>query len=81
MVSNAVLNRYNVITKSHQFVVNPVLAGTFGAGSTSAFVPSFGLVGTIAAGATTSKVILTTALPAAVGLNMLSLWRLWRLWL
>ena len=36
------------------------------------FVPSFGLVGTIAAGATTDKVTLSTALPAAVGVNMLA---------
>jgi hypothetical protein len=37
-----------------------------------AFAPSLGLVGTIAAGATTSSVTLSTALPTAVGLNMLA---------
>jgi hypothetical protein len=37
-----------------------------------AFAPSFGLVGTIAAGATTTSVVLSTALPTAVGLNMLA---------
>jgi hypothetical protein len=52
--------------------VNPGLGGTFGAGAASAFVPSFGLVGTIAAGATTTSVTLTTALPTAVGVNMLA---------
>ena len=72
LVSAAILNRYNVITKGSAFALNPALAGTFGAGSASAFVPSFGLVGTIAAGATTTSVILTTALPTAVGLNMLA---------
>jgi hypothetical protein len=52
--------------------VNPGLGGTFGAGAASAFAPSLGLVGTIAAGATTTSVTLTTALPTAVGLNMLA---------
>lgn len=72
LVSNAILNRYNIVTKGSAFTLNPALAGTFGAGSASAFVPSFGLVGTIAAGATTTSVVLTTALPTAVGLNMLA---------
>ena len=72
LVSATVLNRLNVITKGSAFTLNPALAGTFGAGSASAFVPSFGLVGTIAAGATTTSVVLSTALPTAVGLNMLA---------
>jgi hypothetical protein len=72
LVSNAILNRYNIITKGSAFAVNPGLGGTFGAGSASAFIPSFGLVGTIAAGATTTSVTLTTALPTAVGVNMLA---------
>jgi hypothetical protein len=72
LVSNTVLNRYNITTKAWNFVISPALAGTFGAGATSEFVPSFGLVGTIAAGATTTSVVLSTALPTAVGLNMLA---------
>ena len=72
LVSAAILNRYNIITKGSAFSVNPGLGGTFGAGAASAFVPSFGLVGTIAAGATTTSVVLTTALPTAVGTNMLA---------
>jgi len=73
LVSNAVLNRYNIVTKSWQLAAaSPLTAGTFGAGSTSAFAPSFGAVGTIAAGATTTSVTLSTALPAAVGVNMLA---------
>ena len=72
LVSNAILNRFNIVTKGSAFVLNPALAGTFGAGATMAFAPSFGLVGTIAAGATTTSVVLTTALPTAVGLNMLA---------
>lgn len=73
LVSNAVLNRYNIVSKAWQLAIaNPLTAGTFGAGSTSAFAPSFGAVGTIAAGATTTSVVLSTALPTAVGLNMLA---------
>jgi len=71
--SNALLNRYNIVTKAWQVVSTaPLTGGTFGAGSTSAFAPSFGAVGTIAAGATTTSVTLTTALPTAVGVNMLA---------
>jgi hypothetical protein len=71
--SNALLNRYNIVTKAWQAVTTtPLTGGTFGAGSTSAFAPSFGAVGTIAAGATTTSVTLSTALPTAVGLNMLA---------
>lgn len=72
LVSNTVLNRYNIVTKGWNFVQSPALAGTFGAGAAIAFAPSLGLVGTIAAGATTTSVILSTALPTAVGVNMLA---------
>jgi hypothetical protein len=72
LVSAAILNRFNIITKGSAFAVNPGLGGTFGAGAACAFMPSFGLVGTIAAGATTTSVTLTTALPTAVGVNMLA---------
>lgn len=70
--SATALNRFNIVTKGWNFVQSPALAGTFGAGAAIAFAPSLGLVGTIAAGATTSKVTLSTALPTAVGLNMLA---------
>lgn len=72
LISGAILNRYNFITKAWNFVISPALAGTFGAGATMTFAPSMGLVGTIAAGATTTSVVLSTALPTAVGLNMLA---------
>jgi hypothetical protein len=72
LASNTVLNRYNIVTKGWSFVQSPALAGTFGAGAAMAFAPSLGLVGTIAAGATTTSVVLSTALPTAVGLNMLA---------
>ena len=70
--SNTVVNRYNIVTKSWQTMASPALAGTFGAGAASAFAPSLGLVGTIAAGATTTSVVISTAFPAAVGTNMLA---------
>lgn len=72
LVSNTVLNRYNIVTKGWALVQSPALAGTFGAGAAMAFAPSLGLVGTIAAGATATRVTLSTALPTAVGLNMLA---------
>lgn len=72
LLSNTVLNRFNIVTKAHQFCVSPALAGTFGVGAGIVFAPSFALVGTLAAGSTTNKVVLSTALPTAVGLNMLS---------
>jgi hypothetical protein len=72
LASATVLNRFNIVTKAWNFVQSPALAGTFGAGATMAFAPSLGLVGTIAAGATTTSVVLSTALPTAVGLNMLA---------
>ena len=72
LASAAILNRYNFITKAWNFVQSPALAGTFGAGAAMAFAPSMGLTGTIAAGATTTSVTLSTALPTAVGVNMLA---------
>lgn len=71
LASNTVLNRFNIVTKGWGALPSPALAGTFGAGAASVFAPSFGAVGTIAAGATTTSVILSTALPTAVGVNML----------
>lgn len=72
LASGTVLNRFNIVTKSWNFIQSPALAGTFGAGAAMAFAPSLGLVGTIAAGATTTSVVLSTALPTAVGVNMLA---------
>lgn len=71
LASASILNRYNIITKSWHFVGSPGMAA-LAAGATSTFVPSFGAQGTIASGATTTSIPLTTALPAAVGVNMLA---------
>lgn len=72
LVSATVLNRFNIVTKSWNFVQSPALAGTFGAGAAMAFAPSFGLVGVLAAGSTNAKVVISTAFPTAVGVNMLA---------
>lgn len=72
LASATVLNRFNIVTKSWGGVTSPALAGTFGAGASMCFAPSLGVVGTIAAGATTTSVTLSTALPTAVGVNMLA---------
>ena len=72
MTSAAVLNRFNIVTKSWSFVQSPALAGTFGVGTAMAYVPSLGIEGVIAAGATAAAVTLSTALPTAVGVNMLA---------
>lgn len=48
------------------------MGGTFGAGATAVFSPMLSPSGTIAAGASTSKVVLSTALPASVALNQLA---------
>lgn len=71
LISTTVLNRYNIVTKAWQLSTNPGVAAV-AAGSSMCFAPSFAAVGTIAAGATTSSVVLSTALPTAVGLNMLA---------
>ena len=70
--SATALDAYDPTTGEWIPLASPALAGTFGAGATAVFHPSQGPRGTIAAGATTSKIILTTALPAAVGVNQLA---------
>lgn len=69
--SASVLNRYNIVTKAWHYVGSPGMAA-LAAGAAGVFAPSFGAVGTIAAGASTTTVPLTTALPSAVGVNMLA---------
>lgn len=50
---------------------SPGLAGTFTVGAISVFCPAQGPRGVIAAGATTTSVVLSTVLPAAIGINQL----------
>lgn len=71
LVSAAIVNRYNVYTKSWNFNINPTLAGTFGAGAGMTFAPSRGLQGTIAAGSTTTVIPTSTSI-TSVGANTLA---------
>lgn len=70
-VSATVLNRYNMIQKAWNLVTSPALAGTFGAGAASCFLPSLGLTGTISGSGTSTTLIATTTVITAVGVNML----------
>lgn len=72
LVSATVLNRYNIVSKAWNFVQSPALTGTFGAGAAMVFAPSQGLKGALAAGGTTTSVVISTAFPTAVGVNMLA---------
>lgn len=71
VASATVLNRYNIITKAWHFVGSPGMAA-LAIGAAGVFAPSFAAQGTIASGATTTSIPLTTALPSAVGVNMLA---------
>jgi hypothetical protein len=70
--STAIVYRYNPINDGWIDTISPAMLGTFGRGNRAEFVPSQGPKGTIAAGASTTKIILTTALPASVGVNQLA---------
>ena len=70
--SATAFDAYNPTTGEWIALTSPALAGTFGVGATAIFAPSQGPRGTIEAGATTSSFALTTALPAAVGINQLA---------
>lgn len=72
LVSATALNRFNIVTKAWALAVNPGITPAIGAGAASVFAPSLGVVGTLAAGSTTTSVVISTALPSAVGLNMLA---------
>jgi hypothetical protein len=67
-------NMYGYYPKNDEWTAsfNPALAGSMGAGAAGVVAPSNGPRGTIAAGATTTSVVLSTALPAAVGVNQLA---------
>jgi hypothetical protein len=72
LISTTILNRYNIVTKGWQLAVGNVGVAAVAASAAMCFVPSFAAVGTIAAGATTTTFTLSTALPTAVGTNMLA---------
>lgn len=63
---------YNNKLDSWQIVLNTGIAGGFTQGSNAVFCPTFGPMGTIAAGGTVNKVTLSTALSASVQVNQLA---------
>jgi hypothetical protein len=70
--STAILNKYNIKNDAWYALATPALTGTFGVGAGAVFAPSQGPAGTIAAGATTTSVVISTVLPATVGANQLA---------
>lgn len=72
LATAAILNCYSMKHDGWGLVGSPALAGTFGIGATAVMAPARGPRGTIAAGATSSQVTLSTALPAAVGVHQLT---------
>lgn len=73
LASNSLVNRYNIVQKAWGLGYAPSLAGTFGVGAQIGFAPSQGLKGALAAaGHTAQKIVIGTAFPTAVGLNMLA---------
>lgn len=71
LVSNTVLNRYNIKQKAWNLVQSPALAGTFGAGAGCVFAPSANVRGSIGAGCSTTSIVTKTN-QTAVGVNMLA---------
>lgn len=68
-----ILSSYHIKQDAwHTHSISMTMAGTYGQGATAVFCPTFGPMGTIAAGATTTSVVLSTALLASVNTNQLS---------
>jgi hypothetical protein len=72
LASNTGLHAYDVEDDDWFTLGSPALAGTFGAGAGAVMMPSQGPRGTLAAGSTSSSVVLNTALPASVAPNQLA---------
>lgn len=64
LVSNTLLNRYNIITKGQAQASNPGLGGTFGAGATCEFAPSRAIEGNIGTGSSAVSIVTATAMTA-----------------
>lgn len=71
LVSNTVLNRYNIKQKAWNFIQSPALTTTFGAGAGIVFAPSANVRGSVGAGSSTTSVVTKTN-QTAVGVNMLA---------
>lgn len=72
LASATVFNKYHVKNDEWLALPSPALAGTFGAGAASVFATHDGPSGVLAAGWTNIRGAITTALPAAVGVNQLA---------
>ena len=72
LASASALNRFNVVTKAWDTLVNPGLSPAIGAGAGIVMAPSFALQGAIGTGSTTTNIQIGTAFPAAVGVNVLA---------
>lgn len=72
LASPTVFQRYSPVTDEWQALASPALAGSVAAGAQICLHPTQGPRGTLTTGNTTTKVVLSTALPAAVGVNQLA---------
>ena len=72
MNSATTLFEYHATNNGWVQLTSPALAGTFGLSACAVYAPSLGPRGTIAAGSSTTQVVLSTALPAAVGANQMA---------
>ncbi len=73
MLANATtLWQYDVEDDDWMQLASPGLTGTFGAGAGAVMMPTQGPRGVLGAGNTTTSVVLSTALPAAVAPNQLA---------
>lgn len=66
------LDAFNTITGEWMALPSPALVGTIGPGAAMVFMPSAGPRGLIAAGSSTTKVNVSTALPGSVAINQLA---------
>jgi len=72
LTNAASLWQYDVEDDDWMQLGSPGLTGTFGAGAGAVMMPALGPRGVLAAGNTTTSVVLSTALPAAVAPNQLA---------
>jgi len=72
LASNALLYKYNFFNNEWIALASPAITNALAAGSDMIHVPHIGPQGTLAAGSTSTSVVLSTALPAAVAANQLA---------
>lgn len=72
LASNTLFQKYNVKNDEWIALPSPALTNSLAAGSDAVMKPDWGPNGTLTTGNTTSSVVLSTALPAAVAVNQLA---------